>query len=272
MCELSFHEGWEWIQSRKEQLELEQHLAKLGAAGGIPRGIPCWIQARLRLCIPGNGKGLGGSVMDGWWLQGTKQGLERSPSNGDEKCHPEARSHGVQAVLTWRFPQFLSFQVDILPPNCHLRLSPAVSGSHFTVTFFNLYFVQPWQCSQLLWPFLFPPLWPLPFPECCGHSHSQCCGHSFFYLWPFPFPGAIPFSTPVAIPIPIFVAIPVPAAIPGASPTCATSHISPFPAHAPSPGSALPSQQSPKSRAACPGIPGWDPRMRAVFWGGKYLD
>lgn len=174
MCELcdSRRAGNE---SRKEQVELEQHLAKVGAAGGaggLPHGIPCWIPGRFRLCIPGNA-----------------------------------------------FPQFLSFQVDILPLNCHLKLSPAVSG---------------WIILK-----------PFHFSICILSNHGNVLN--------------------------IAVAIPIPSAIPGVFPTCAKSQIFPFscPFSWQCP---LPSQQSPKSRAACPGIPGWNSKVWDVFWEGKQWD
>lgn len=86
MCELSFHVGWPggmgmggegWIPSRKEELELEQHLEKLGAAGGaegLPHRIPCWLSGQIQAVHSWEWERAGWECqMDGWWLQGTKQ-------------------------------------------------------------------------------------------------------------------------------------------------------------------------------------------------------
>lgn len=130
-------------------------------------------------------------------------------------------SCGVRALLTWRLPQFLSFQVDILPPNCPLKMSPPVSGWIILKPFHCCPF-KFLLCSTTAtfptagtavaipipgpWPFPFPVLWP------------------FTPLWPFPFPMPWPFpfllpsqeflppvpnsKSHLSLPVPLLLAVP----------------------------------------------------------------
>lgn len=197
---------WSWSNTWHSWEQLE-------VLGGSHREFPAGFQPDSGCAFLGMSQGR--LVAPG----GQTEGAQRAEVTGDEKCHPGARSTWSPGSPDVEIPSIPIFPGGSPAPKVPPSAVPSCLRLDYseTISLSNLYFVQPWRCSQLL-----------------------------ALLWPFPFPlPSQEFLPPGEIPNP-----------------------KSFPPRAPSPGSA----PSLPSRAACPGIPGWNSKVRDVFWGGKQWD